>query len=222
MKRREQGKVMIDRNEWNEFLAWEQTRATNLVSKDKATAIAYLWDTWLAATQSYREYTTRRIHDLLVRNTELVEENRRLQREPQEIATVQIAPAPHENQDSITQWAEGVFGPCPSNMLIAARALEELAELIMELARDDNSPKAIVEIADIFIVLYRLGSRLYGDIHNNIDMKMAVNRGRKWVKDGAGQGRHIKEFPFPTDTQTCSSTESTTQIDAFYSADLLF
>lgn len=97
-----------------------------------------------------------------------------------------------ESQDSISEWANETFGPSGSNMRVAARANEEMAELLRALATEDDHPKALEEIADIFIVLYRLAWRLGGNVHAEIDRKMAINRARKWNLDGTGHGYHRK------------------------------
>lgn len=96
-----------------------------------------------------------------------------------------------ETQDSISKWADETFGPAGSNARVAARANEEMAELLRALTSDDNHPKAAEEIADIFIVLYRVAYRLKADIHAEIDKKMAVNRKREWKVDGTGHGYHV-------------------------------
>jgi phosphoribosyl-ATP pyrophosphohydrolase len=103
----------------------------------------------------------------------------------------------HETQASITEWCEATFGPIISHARIAARANEEMAELIKALTSDDRHPKATEEIADVFIVLYRLASRLGVDLHGEINRKMAVNRAREWKLDGTGHGYHV---PKPKET----------------------
>lgn len=97
-----------------------------------------------------------------------------------------------ETQMTISMWAEQIFGPVSSNARVAARANEEMAELLRALTADDNHPKAIEEIADIFIVLYRLADRMGIDIHSEVNRKMAVNRGRKWAMDNTGHGYHVQ------------------------------
>lgn len=97
-----------------------------------------------------------------------------------------------ETQQSITQWADETFGTGTTNIRKAARANEEMAELLKTLAVSDISPKASLEIADVIIVLYRLASYLGVDIHTVIDEKMAINRKREWRKDGTGHGYHVR------------------------------
>ncbi|RFZ89393.1 DUF550 domain-containing protein [Shinella sp. WSJ-2] len=96
-----------------------------------------------------------------------------------------------ENQESVNKWIEHTFGPAGSNLSVAARANEEMAELLMGLAVNDRHPLALEECADIVIILYRLAHRLGGDLHAAVDAKMAVNRQRTW-KIANGHGYHVK------------------------------
>lgn len=101
--------------------------------------------------------------------------------------------APSETQSTISKWAETTFGTASSNARVAARANEEMAELLRVLTADDtNVADASKEIADVFIVLYRLADRMGVDIHEVIDQKMAVNRAREWKRDGTGHGYHVR------------------------------
>jgi hypothetical protein len=61
-----------------------------------------------------------------------------------------------ESQDTICDWADKNFGPAKSNLTIATRANEEMAELLRALAKDDRHPQAAEEAADVIIVLTRL------------------------------------------------------------------
>lgn len=98
-----------------------------------------------------------------------------------------------ETQKSISDWANATFGSTGSNLRVAIRANEELSELLQVLVKDDNDPKAIVEVADVIIVLMRLAERSGYNIEDEIDRKMAINRARQWVLDGSGCGHHKKE-----------------------------
>jgi NTP pyrophosphatase (non-canonical NTP hydrolase) len=97
-----------------------------------------------------------------------------------------------ETQESVSEWCEATFGPASSGVRIAARANEEMAELIKALAIDDRHPKAAEEIADVVIILYRLATRLGVDLSEEIGRKMRINRARKWNLDGSGHGYHVK------------------------------
>jgi NTP pyrophosphatase (non-canonical NTP hydrolase) len=96
-----------------------------------------------------------------------------------------------ETQESVSVWAEETFGPISTKIRVAARANEEMAELLRELAIDDNNRKAGEEIADIIIILYRLASRLNINVQTEIAAKMEINRRRSWRLDGTGHGYHL-------------------------------
>lgn len=98
-----------------------------------------------------------------------------------------------ETEASVAAWADETFGPTTSNMRIAARANEEMAELLRALSVDDNHPKAAEEIADIVIVLTRLARNLRTSIRSEIEHKMEINRLRTWKKDNTGHGYHVRE-----------------------------
>ena len=98
-----------------------------------------------------------------------------------------------ENQESISRWADSTFGPAGSNARVAARANEEMAELMRVLTVDDAHPKASEEIADVVIVLSRLATRLGVDLNDEINRKMAINRKREWKLDNTGHGYHVRE-----------------------------
>jgi NTP pyrophosphatase (non-canonical NTP hydrolase) len=97
-----------------------------------------------------------------------------------------------ETQATISQWADETFGTAGSNARAAARANEEMAELLANLTSDDNHSKAGDEIADVFIVLYRVATNLGVDVHEEIDAKMKTNRSRLWALDGTGHGYHVE------------------------------
>lgn len=98
-----------------------------------------------------------------------------------------------ETQFSISTWCQKTFGPAGSNARTAARANEEMAELLRCLTANDANPKAGEEMADVAIALYRLADRMGFDLEDEIDRKMAINRGRNWKLDGTGHGYHIPQ-----------------------------
>lgn len=95
-----------------------------------------------------------------------------------------------ETQDGIVSWANNTFGSSFSNLSIAARACQEMGELLMCLAADDDDCHAVEECADIVIVLLRIADNHGMKLADAIDRKMAINRGRTWELRG---NRHIKE-----------------------------
>lgn len=103
-----------------------------------------------------------------------------------------LSSGPAETQTTISQWADETFGAAGSNARVAARANEEMAELMRALTVDDNHPKAVEEIADIVIVLSRLATRLGVDLQSEVERKMAINREREWKLDNTGHGYHVR------------------------------
>lgn len=67
---------------------------------------------------------------------------------------------PNETQETVSLWAEETFGPAGSNLRVAARANEEMAELLRCLSADAGHAKAAEEAADVVIVLCRVATRL--------------------------------------------------------------
>lgn len=98
----------------------------------------------------------------------------------------------NESEHSIATWADDTFGPATSNMRIAARANEEMSELLRALSVDDNNQKAAAEIADVVIILTRLARNLGTGIASEVCGKMEINRSRRWNKDNTGHGYHVR------------------------------
>lgn len=101
-------------------------------------------------------------------------------------------------QEDINQWCEETFGPVATNLSIAVRANEEMAELLTCLNRNDNDQKAIEEAADVVICLYRLVARMRGNLDEAVVSKMEKNKGRTWMIDGNGHGQHGPDKPKPS------------------------
>ncbi len=95
-----------------------------------------------------------------------------------------------ETQATIFKWANETFGQVTSNIRAATRLNEEVAELLAALATDDSNPKVASEIADVAILLYRIASAMGIDVHQEVDLKMAINKQREWNLDGTGHGYH--------------------------------
>ena len=97
--------------------------------------------------------------------------------------------AGRESETTIQQWARDAFGPAPSR--IAARANEEMAELLMAVNGDALVPAEIAsECADIIIMMCRMADRVGFDLGAAIDEKMRINRARRWdAEDGVGRHR---------------------------------
>ncbi len=97
-----------------------------------------------------------------------------------------------ETQESMSLWAVETFGRPGSNLSVAVRSNEEMAELLAKLRDGDDDPEAAIEAADVFIVLMRLFDRLGLDYLEVMDAKMELNRSRKWEKTHTGHGYHVK------------------------------
>lgn len=96
-----------------------------------------------------------------------------------------------ETSRGIADWAGEVFG-IASGFRTAARANEEMAELLTKVAKNEDVRSITEECADVAIILIILCYRLGGDLFEAVDDKMRVNRARSWVRDGTGCGYHTK------------------------------
>lgn len=96
------------------------------------------------------------------------------------------------SQRDISKWQNETFGEPKSNLGIAIRANEEMAELLRCLAADDTDPAARLEVADVVIVLCRLVERLGGTMAGDVDAKMDINAKRTWKRRGDGHGQHVR------------------------------
>ena len=104
-----------------------------------------------------------------------------------------------ETIESISKWADETFGlSTPEASLL--RAYQEIDEfLTLHEAADwgitpklsSTDPKFAEEAADVCITLYRYINLVDPEA---IDRKMAINRARKWISNGDGTGRHVKEY----------------------------
>ena len=98
---------------------------------------------------------------------------------------------PRETQETIEAWREATFGPCdldPEQALL--NALNRFGEEVDELMDEDEPAKMAGELADVYLTLCGIASRLGVDLHDEVDRKMGVNRGRKWRKGAVGHGYH--------------------------------
>lgn len=98
-----------------------------------------------------------------------------------------------ESTESIAQWAQDTFGEAKSIARVAVRANEEMAELLRAVTSSQR-PKVIrEEAADVVIVLARLVYLNNGDLWEEVEHKMAINRSRTWKMDGSGHGYHVRD-----------------------------
>lgn len=74
----------------------------------------------------------------------------------------------------------------------ARREWFELIDAVHDYEADElAADRLVVEIADVFITLYRVADKLGIDLHEVVDAKMALNRSRKWAVDSTGNGQHL-------------------------------
>lgn len=73
-----------------------------------------------------------------------------------------------ETQKTISDWASETFGPVGSHLRVAARANEEMAELLRALTTGAPMDKVASEVADVMIVLFRLAERLGCDVEQEL------------------------------------------------------
>lgn len=94
-----------------------------------------------------------------------------------------------ESQRSIAAWAEHMFGQVNVPGLVA-RANEEMSELVTAAYDPGASSQEIAtEAADVAIMLLQIVEALGYDLLQEVDAKMALNRGRRWTMTGTG-GQH--------------------------------
>ncbi|WP_375188429.1 hypothetical protein [Sphingobium yanoikuyae] len=98
-----------------------------------------------------------------------------------------------ETTASIGEWASQTFGDAGSNARVVARANEEMAELLRAATSDQPVEQLGVEAADVVIILARLCFRNGMDLWDEVEKKMAINRGRVWKRDGTGHGYHVRD-----------------------------
>ena len=96
-----------------------------------------------------------------------------------------------EDQKSITAWGEETFGPATGPEVLVARAMLEMQELVDAIRAGDHA-EAALEIADVFILLYRVATLCGFDANEAVNRKMRINRNRTWARKGDGTGSHIK------------------------------
>jgi hypothetical protein len=90
-----------------------------------------------------------------------------------------------ETQLSICLWANETFG-VTTPAAAQARAVKEMNEFENLITKETIQDEA----ADIIITLYRVAQEYQFDLMQAVDLKMRVNRGRKWKVSGDGTGQH--------------------------------
>jgi NTP pyrophosphatase (non-canonical NTP hydrolase) len=97
-----------------------------------------------------------------------------------------------ETQQSVSSWAEEIFGPVNDPAALVKRAALELDELLDAVEAQDKDEIA-KEAADIVILLMRLLEQHGLELSQAVDAKMVINRTRQWKSKGDGTGSHIKD-----------------------------
>ncbi|WP_404424444.1 MazG-like family protein [Thalassospira australica] len=95
-----------------------------------------------------------------------------------------------ESQQSICDWAEGIFGPVTDPRALVTRAMTEMKELDEAVSERDRAEIGR-EAADVLILLYRLADQFGLDLDGEVQAKMAINRARQWSVKGDGTGSHV-------------------------------
>lgn len=105
---------------------------------------------------------------------------------------------PTETQQTIYEWGLKTFGK-RSPQSLGIRANTEMAELLdaLERLREAKNQSwdvrkklrkdVLKECADVTILLNRLTSTLSGDLAEEVDSKMEINRKRRWEPNGEGR-----------------------------------
>lgn len=88
-----------------------------------------------------------------------------------------------ESPATICDWAEQTFGVVGSDLRVASRAGEEMAEAVRAYAAGRSTGVVALELADTMIVLCRLGKRL--------DMELVIPGDEEVAP--LGLGRHLAE-----------------------------
>lgn len=93
--------------------------------------------------------------------------------------------------ESIAQWQKSTFGGDSTALTIVTRLQDEILELKKALLFKRDVPG---EFADCFILLMGAAKEhglSYEDVVAAIEEKMAINRNRKWEKQGSGSYHHV-------------------------------
>lgn len=87
----------------------------------------------------------------------------------------------NESQQTIWQWTTATFG-MPTVCEAAARANAEMAKLLAGVANGADDTALRAEIADVVLTLNQLMTALNGDLQEEVNRRMFVNRRRRHVE----------------------------------------
>lgn len=103
------------------------------------------------------------------------------------------SPYATETQETVKDWQRSLLGTAGTPLQSAARANEEMAELLKVLSASVvDEDKAAEEGADIVIVMIDMFRKLNRDMWEEITKKMKINRARNWGPVVDGRAYHIK------------------------------
>ncbi len=116
-----------------------------------------------------------------------------------------------ETYDSMGKWALEQFGR-GKPLSCYAKLAEEFGELARPLQKQQYD-KAILEMADMIVVLSHIAASLGLDLQRAVDEKMRVNHARTWERTPEGTYLHTTNHTTTTPTSTSEmNNDGQTQI----------
>ena len=100
-----------------------------------------------------------------------------------------------ETYETIGKWAIDTFGR-GKPLACYAKLGEEFGELARPLQKQQYD-KAILEMADMIIVLSHMAASLGLDLQYAVEQKMRVNHARTWAINAEGTGTHVEGASVP-------------------------
>ena len=95
-----------------------------------------------------------------------------------------------ETQQSINEWQLQTFGPVTDRYRLYHKFEQEVFELHDECILGTNTKAILEECADVYIMLVNLVKQYDGDLQDEVNKKMQINRQRTWKLNGDGTGKH--------------------------------
>lgn len=87
--------------------------------------------------------------------------------------------------DEVHQWADATFGSERKVTAVLHHLKQEVPELIEAIEQNKTENEIQLEFADVFILVLNAASKhglTANDLMLNAELKMAINRNRKWGK----------------------------------------
>lgn len=98
----------------------------------------------------------------------------------------------YQLQQEIVSWANQVFPSSNRHTVTMKLITEELPELILALAQENNH-KIKDEMADVMILFMDLSCRLGIDVLAEVAKKMEINKKREWTISSYGVSNHVEK-----------------------------